>query len=183
MGARLSETELQNSLNFCVNLFNPTSPEQHERVAKVAGQIGEEFLDITAPVVDPKVLESVLRVEHRSRVKSCEIKLLGTRHGATLHVWTNSVSTRIAKCFNNLVSGVSGTPNGFPGRLRADSESSGDETNSDCEKAVETRMVLHKINARRVVHSEYSINNFEVESLGGFVARLEKGRLGLVTVR
>lgn len=54
MGARLSETELQKSLDFCVNLFNPTTPEQHNRV-HCRGDIGKELLDVASPLVDPAI--------------------------------------------------------------------------------------------------------------------------------
>ncbi|EDR11534.1 uncharacterized protein LACBIDRAFT_247116, partial [Laccaria bicolor S238N-H82] len=130
MGARLSETELQKSLDFCVNLFNPTTPEQHNRVYR-RGDIGKELLDVASPLVDPAVFETTLNVE-----------------------------TSFA------------SPSNF--------DSSDDsETSSDVEKDSETRMVLNKINARRVVHSEYAINNLEQEPLQGYVVTLEKGKLGL----
>ena len=57
MGIRLSETELQNSLDYCKNIFNPTSPEDHESVAQ---SVGQELLDVAAPIVDPATLERVL---------------------------------------------------------------------------------------------------------------------------
>ena len=127
MGARLSETELQKSLDFCVNLFNPTSPDQHERLSK-RSDITKELLDVASPVVDPTSFENILHVE----------------------------------CY--------------------DSEQSGDSNgnSSDTEKTAETRMVLNKINARRVVHPEYAINNLEQEPLDGYVVKLERGKLGLV---
>ena len=34
MGARLSEDEIQRALDFCVHLFDPTTPEQHEFVRR-----------------------------------------------------------------------------------------------------------------------------------------------------
>jgi hypothetical protein len=125
MGARLSETELQKSLDFCVNLFNPTTPEQHECLSH-QGDVAKELLDVASPVVDPSVFESSLHVNHSSR---------------------------------------------------SDSEDAANS--SDCEKAAETRMILNKINARRVVHPEYAINNLETESLDGYVVKLERGKLGL----
>lgn len=128
MGARLSETELQKSLDFCVNLFNPTSPDQHERLSK-RGDITKELLDVASPVVDPTSFESILHVE----------------------------------CYDQ-----SGDSN------RNSSESDTEKT------AAETRMVLNKINARRVVHPEYAINNLEQEPLDGYVVKLERGKLGLV---
>lgn len=42
------------------------------------------------------------------------------------------------------------------------------------------KLVLDQINGRRVVHREYTINNFEVEDVDGFVVRLKKGYLGLM---
>ncbi|KAF8348367.1 FAD binding domain-containing protein [Amanita rubescens] len=132
MGTRLSESELQKSLDFCVNLFNPTSPEQHERLSR-SGRIGKELLDVTAPVMDPVMLESALRV--------------GQKSSNTCYV-----------------------------------ESEDSELSSDSERASEVRMILRKINARRIVQSEYAINNFELEPLDGYVARLETGKLGLVRV-
>ena len=125
MGARLSETELQKSLDFCVNLFNPTSPDQHERLLK-RGDITKELLDVASPVVDPTSFENILHVE----------------------------------CYDQ-----SGDSNG---------------NSSDTEKTAETRMVLNKINARRLVHPEYAINNLEQEPLDGYVVKLERGKLGLV---
>ncbi|KAJ7688498.1 hypothetical protein B0H14DRAFT_3669588 [Mycena olivaceomarginata] len=118
MGKLLSQTELQKSLDFCVNLFNPTTPEQHDRVAGKP-EISQALLDVAAPLVDPTVLEKP------------------------------SITLRLSK--------------------------------RDCSasEVAETRMVLHKINARRVVHAEYAVNNLESEPIAGHVVRLEKGCLGL----
>jgi flavine halogenase len=43
----------------------------------------------------------------------------------------------------------------------------------------ETEMLLHKINARRVMQAEYAINNLEKEPLEGLTVRLARGNLGL----
>lgn len=133
MGKLLSESELQRSLDFCVNLFNPTSPDQHDRVA-AKPEISQSLLDVAAPLVDPTVLEKALHVEHKppSSYKS-----------------PPSSTIRLSN------------------RDRSASE------------VAETRMVLNKINARRVIHAEYAINNLESEPIAGYVVRLEKGRLGL----
>ncbi|KAK7057507.1 Sulochrin halogenase [Favolaschia claudopus] len=133
MGKLLSETELQKSLDFCVNLFSPTSPEEHHRVASQP-QISQKLLDVTAPLVDPAILEKALHVEH--------IALSSQKHPPATK-----------KRLNN--------------RDRSASE------------VAETRMVLNKINARRIVHAEYAINNFESEPIAGYVVKLEKGSLGL----
>ena len=34
MGTRLAEDEVQRALDFCVHLFHPTTPEQHESVRR-----------------------------------------------------------------------------------------------------------------------------------------------------
>jgi hypothetical protein len=157
MGTRLSETELQKSLDFCVNLFNPTTPEQHQRV----GQLGkemlgktalEELMDVTAPIVDPIVLEGALRVEMKVGLSEGRIKSL-TNFSIPIPVQRDR---SLSICSTSSIS-------------------------SEEERAAETQMVLNKINARRVVQSEYGINNLESEPLNGYVVRLVKGRLGLMT--
>ncbi|KAG6857719.1 hypothetical protein H0H87_004135 [Tephrocybe sp. NHM501043] len=130
MGKRLSETELQKSLDFCVNLFNPTSPEQHVRLSKSLS-LGQDFLDVTGPLIHPALLEDALRIG----------------------VYNSSSST--------------------------ESDSDSEQTSSDTEGALETKMILDKINARRIVHAEFSANNMESEPLCGYVIRLERGALGL----
>ncbi|KAJ7502906.1 FAD binding domain-containing protein [Mycena galericulata] len=135
MGKRLSETELQKSLDFCVNLFNPTSPEEHDRVAN-RKEIGHALLDVGSPIIDTAVLEQALHVEN----KPFPIRTF------------NPPPSRSSRISN---------------RVRSASE------------VAETTMVLKKINARRVVHSEYAINNLESEPIAGHVVRLEKGQLGL----
>lgn len=126
MGARLSENELQKSLDFCVKLFDPTTPEDHQRASLMNG-LSCDLLDVGTPIIDPSILEKTLDGD----------------------------------CF-----------------MPYDEDSG-----SDAEKAVETKMVLHKVNARRVIHSEYAINNMEIENLEGYVVRLERWKLGLVKMR
>jgi len=47
--------------------------------------------------------------------------------------------------------------------------------------AEEMRLVLGRINSRRIVHREYSgLHSLEEEILVGFRMRLERGKLGLV---
>ncbi|KAG6913405.1 hypothetical protein DXG01_007066, partial [Tephrocybe rancida] len=130
MGKRLSETELQKSLDFCVNLFNPTTPEQHDRLCK-SFALNNELFDVTMPLVNPTTLEAALRI--------------GVRR-------------------------FSASP---------ENDSDGEQTASDSERAMETKMILEKVNARRVVHAEFAANNMESEPLFGYVMRLERGALGL----
>ncbi|KAJ4483597.1 hypothetical protein J3R30DRAFT_1806921 [Lentinula aciculospora] len=42
-----------------------------------------------------------------------------------------------------------------------------------------TKMVLEKINARKVLNPEYSVNGFEAEAMNGYSIHLERGKLGL----
>ncbi|KAJ4467313.1 hypothetical protein C8R41DRAFT_779866, partial [Lentinula lateritia] len=133
MGSRLSESELQRSLDFCINLFNPTSPEEHKAVEGQLAGSGKyrELMDVAKPLVDPKSFEDILKV----------------------------------------------TPTECPAGSTGCKET---ETNTYSES--KPRMVLDKINARRLVHHEYAINNLEAEELLGCAIRLEKGRLGLMKV-
>ncbi|KAJ3720114.1 hypothetical protein C8R42DRAFT_722771 [Lentinula raphanica] len=134
MGSRLSESELQRSLDFCINLFNPTSPDEHKAVEEELASLDRHkgLIDVAAPLVDPKTFEDVLKV-------------------------------RPAHCDSNR----SFDTGADSGDLVAENKS---------------RMVLDKINARRLVHPEYAINNLEAEELQGYAVRLEQGRLGLVQV-
>ncbi|KII95738.1 hypothetical protein PLICRDRAFT_129672 [Plicaturopsis crispa FD-325 SS-3] len=111
MGTTLSENELQKSLDFCVDLFSPTTPAQHAR-AVASTSIPRPLLDVNAPLVN-----------------------LGSAFSA------------------------------------------------DRGTEAETEMVLKKINARKVVHKEYAINNFETEPMEGLVVRLVRGHLGLVRAK
>ncbi|KAG6837830.1 hypothetical protein H0H93_016198 [Arthromyces matolae] len=132
MGKRLSETELQKSLEFCVKLFNPTTPEQHERLSQSFGTCNALF-DVAAPIVKPAVLEDAIRISIQSFASCSEM----------------------------------------------DSDSDSDKSSSDTARRAETKLVLEKINARRIVHAEYDLNNMEVEPLDGYVMRLKRGLLGL----
>lgn len=65
MGTQLFETELQKSIDFCVDIFNPTTTEQHERLSRSPG-IESELLDVNSPIVDPKFLDIALHVARRN---------------------------------------------------------------------------------------------------------------------
>ncbi|KIK61207.1 hypothetical protein GYMLUDRAFT_225434 [Collybiopsis luxurians FD-317 M1] len=128
MGVRLYERELQESLDFCVKLFSATSPESHAQLSSNP-RIGQELLDLTAPVMAPQVLEEALSVASESE----------SRNG----------------------------------------EKDRSESFEERRRKEETRMALEKINARRVLNPEYSVNGFEAEAFDGFSIRMERGRLGL----
>jgi hypothetical protein len=147
MGARLSEDELQQALDFCGKLLIPTTPEQHRATERILadglkGQATDNsdlenpnprFTDVRAPIIHPQTIETVV------------LERLGS------------------------------TPS-----LQFD---------AGCGE-LDMKMVLEKVNARRAMLPEHrGIHNFEGEPLGqsstwgGWVPRLEKGKLGLVAVR
>ncbi|KAL1723748.1 hypothetical protein EV715DRAFT_285814 [Schizophyllum commune] len=66
IGIRLSEDELQRSLDFCANLFNPTTPEQHAELM-LGGKIAKDLLDVNKAVVDRAVLNEALHVRDEKR--------------------------------------------------------------------------------------------------------------------
>lgn len=157
MGCRLSEDELQHTLDFCGKLFAPTSPEEHHAAEMLLAERFEgkttnkddletanlRFLDIRAPIINPQIIESVARGQPRS---------------------ASDTGGEVAPDFQSNAKNPLGE--------------------------LDMRRILEKVNARRVIQSEYGngVSNFEDEPLGhpatggGWVARLERGKLGLVHV-
>jgi len=160
VGRRLSEDELQQTLDFCSKLFAPTSPEEHratERflVERTKGQAGGNsdpeavdlrFMDVHAPLIDPQIIEAATREQPTPRSAS------------------------------------------DAGNAAPDLQSNARNATTDAGSEVDVKTVLEKVNARRMIHSEQGngVHNFEDEPLGqsdaggGWVAKLEKGRLGLI---
>ena len=163
MGHRLSEDEVQRALDFCGKLFAPTSPDEHraaERLLteKLKGQVTESpdpetanlrFLDVHAPIIDPQIIETVVRGRFAPTPRSA--------------------------------SDVGDTAPDFQSDAKNPATDSG-------RGEWDMKTILEKVNARRVIHSEHGngVHNFEDEPLGqsgtdrGWVARLDRGRLGLV---
>jgi len=160
MGRRLSEDELQQALDFCGKTFNPTSPDDHHAVERFLAERfkGEatdgsgpevtnlKFLDIQAPVIDPRTIEAVVQ----GHLPSIQGPASGI-NGATVDLRSNVKNSTADGGYEEL----------------------------------DMKAVLEKVNARRAYHSD-GVHNFENEPFcqsgtsGGFVARLEKGKLGLV---
>ena len=160
MGARLSENELQKSLDFCVKLFDPTSPEQHERVAR---GVPREMMDVNSPIVHPKILAQALKLQQRP--------------GPSRLAEGQGLPTILDEEFGQLsIAEDTRTPPRATPAVRTHDRRRSD---SDAERF----MVVNKINARRVVQSEYTINNFEVEEVNGLVVRLQQGNLGLMKAK
>lgn len=157
MGQRLSEDELQQALDFCGNLFAPTSPEEHRAAEKLLAEklqgqatdkgnpeiANPKFLDVLAPVVDPRIIETVAQGQPKS--------------GSD---------------------------------VKAASQSDANVADDPGYAGLDMKKILKKVNARRAIHSEQGngVNVFETEPLGesstggGWVAKLEKGKLGLAEV-
>ena len=218
MGTRLSEDEVQRALDFCVHLFSPTTPEQHdaarrkllashymleegdetedalldsdhqvhyERDRRVTveheshGSTIDRLFDVKAPIVDPSALARLLRSKLSlfRRNSSASIASVSTNASSASTVSLSasaSISTPLTP--SSPISDVfnSATDVNFSADGGEDGEG-GDE---------EVRMVLEKVNARRVIHAEHGegLNSLEQEAVGGLVMRLERGRLGLVCI-
>jgi len=148
MGHRLSEDELQKALDFCGKLFVPTTSDEYRAAESLASQVANDpdpktaklrFMDIRAPLIDPQMIETVVREQLTSTLE----------------------------------------PQDFQSNVR---NSAADSESSD----LDVKKILEEVNARRVIHPEQGgVHNFEDEPLGqagagdGWVARLEKGKLGL----
>ncbi|KAH9940367.1 FAD/NAD(P)-binding domain-containing protein [Epithele typhae] len=183
IGVRLSEDEVQAALDFCVHLFDPTTPEQHEdvlqqlraacqqtptppaspqpsptqtrksRPAPDADADVSRLFDVRAPVLDPAQLDRVLRLQ------------LAT----------------IPSLFPTPVVAGLATPPASPTAAPFNPMSIPEQPPPPPVSEADIRMVLDKINARRVIHAEHAdaLHNLEAEELAGFVMRLERGQLGL----
>lgn len=147
MGHRLSEDEVQQALDFCGKLFDPTTPDEHRAAARLLAEIPKgdatgnseatnlRFLDVHAPIISPQTIDNFVREKF-----------------------------------------ASGTDDSAP-----------DFQSNSGHGGLNMKMILDKVNARRVVEAgNDAVHNFEEEALGqpgtggGWVARLDKGRLGLV---
>lgn len=204
MGAQLSEDEVQRALDFCVHLFSPTTPEQHDAVrARLRDAFAEDdedgcspagadddgdgaqradvsrLLDVRAPIVDPGALARLLR----SKLS------LFRRSSSTSVASVSSVCTSASSASSALSSPVSDVfaPSSWGSAASTPSAASDTEDGAEGEGEggdEEVRRVLEKVNARRVIHAEHGegMNSLEQEPVGGLVMRLVRGQLGLVPV-
>jgi len=163
MGARLSEDELQRALDFCVHLFSPTTPEQHELVRKRLESMG---LGISAEWQDnrPHSAPIAEHLDHTDGKKS-NAALLDVRAPVINPAKLNEILSQ----HQRRAAMVADAP-------------SGDSRRKTCDEDSEVKMVLEKVNARRVIHAEHGngLNSFEEEAVEGFVVRLQRSQLGLM---
>jgi flavine halogenase len=69
MGHRLSEDELQRALDFCGNLFNPTSPDEDESARSLLASSdmrnptmeNKRLMDVSAPIINPERIDKISR--------------------------------------------------------------------------------------------------------------------------
>ncbi|KAI0743665.1 hypothetical protein C8Q80DRAFT_855359 [Daedaleopsis nitida] len=189
MGARLSEDEVQRALDFCVHLFDPTTPEQHESVRrKLEVMTGfsipvphtpdsptsavkttlepdvARLFDVRAPVVDPAQLDRLLRQQLQVQVDDDDHRSPAPSAPPSPH---------------------SPHPPHLPHSPRIPPAIPETHGRAADPQQTEIRMVLDKVNARRVIHAEHGhgLNSLEEEDLGGLVLRLKRGELGLRKLR
>lgn len=163
MGARLEEDELQHALDFCVHLFDPTTPEQHAHVrAALEGRIFSSHALASSPGGGD---------EH---AEDCAGESMGAPMDGAKLLDVHAPLVDPAKLARALQSmgvayGVNTAGRGKPAGMPVGVEDA------------EMRMVLEKVNARRVIHAEHGngLNSLEEEAVDGFVVRLERGALGL----
>lgn len=205
MGAQLSEDEIQKALDFCVNLFSPTTPEQHERVrnklklrlninAAQKDQIpedghdcptkGEEteqeldedkLLDVHAPLINPSALTRFLKNRFRGLSFSSGPPSPVSPTLSSIPPLSPSGTSESANSDWEVESVSSVRP--LEPSLSPKSYFSKRE-----DEDTEMKRVLEKVNARRVIHAEHGegLNSMEQETVAGFVVRLIRGQLGLV---
>jgi len=158
VGRRLSEDELQQALDFCGKLFHPTIPEEHHATEKLlaGGLKGQVIGDPDIKAANLRLMDFNAPIVDPQTIENIVREQIG--------------------------SGIGNAASDFQSNAKSSNSAAG----SGCGEST-LRMVLEKVNAWRVIHSENlnGVHNFEDEPLGqsetseGWVAKLEKGRLGL----
>jgi len=157
MGHRLSEDEVQQALDFCGKLFAPTSPDEHRAAERLLTErLKEQATDSPNP-------------------ETANLRFLDV-HAPIID--PQIIDTVVREQFASTPRPASGVGDAAPKNPVADVERG----------EWDMKTILEKVNARRAIHSEHGngVHNFEDEPLGqsgtdrGWVARLDRGRLGLV---
>ncbi|OCH92024.1 FAD/NAD(P)-binding domain-containing protein [Obba rivulosa] len=161
MGKKLCEDEVQRALDFCVHLFDPTTPEQHEVVRqKLIAFCHFQEDDAVSPFAGDGTTH--IAGEAGSHTREDPARLLDV-HSPIID------PTKLEKLLRQ--------------HLHVRCPSPRSQLPSERQRAVESevKMVLDKVNARRVIHAEHGngLNSLEQETLDGFVVRLKRGHLGL----
>lgn len=140
------------------------------------------LFDVTAPLIPAAQIDEIARFAHATTPSQPPTPGLGSpspRKSTPGLLPALDISR--ANAFGSSATSSSGLPSPSPTTLAPSPVLS---TMDDSEAIAETKRVLAKINARRVLHKEHGgLHCFEEEVLGGWSARLERGRLGLVKVK
>ena len=159
MGCRLSEDELQQALDFCGKLFAPTGPDEYRATETLlAERFGGGVTDNAGPEI-------------------ANLRFLDVRTPVIDPRIIETVAREHLPSVQRPVSDIGDTTVDFQSDARNFTADVG------CED-LDVKAVLEKVNARRALQSD-GVHNFEKEPLcrsgtgGGWVARLEKGKLGL----
>jgi len=164
MGRHLSEDELQQALDFCGKLLAPTGPEEYRATERL---LAEKFRGGVMDNASPEITD---------------LRLLDAR---TPVIDPRIIETVVREHLPPLqmpVSDIANTTVDFQSNERNPTAHVG------CGE-LDVKAVLEKVNAGRALQSD-GVHNFEKEPLccqsgasGGWVARLEKGKLGLVILK
>jgi len=196
MGAKISEDEVQRALDFCVKLFNPTTPEQHEAVRETLSRMhldSDNEKDNDSSIGDKDT--SSLSYKDKDKDDECGGGGGGLSSWMDVHapivspaILANVLKTRLRSFSGSSTS----TSTSASSTLSSSSSSSSlpsppltlNRVTEDSSEAgaTEVQMVLEKVNARRVIHVDHmeGLNSLEQEDVRGFVVRLVRGQLGLV---
>ena len=160
MGHRLSEDELQQALDFCGKTFNPTNPDDHCEVERL---LTERFKGGVTDNDDPEITNPKSLDIRAPIIDPRTVETVVQEHLPSVQRPASDIGDATVDCQSNT-------------RNSTD--------NAGCEE-LDMKAVLEKVNAKKAFHSE-GVHNFEKEPLcrsgtsGGWVARLERGKLGLV---
>ena len=178
MGKRLTEDEVQRALDFCVHLFDPTTPEQHESARRQLEAVYGMSAAYPSPTSSPSLsTAATARTGYGSDCTSGaaehDVSHLFDVRGPVVDPAQLDKLLQLQLRLQDPRTPQTPTPPPSP-RVPPVPSSPG------CASA-EIRMVLDKVNARRVIHAEHgdALNNLEEEALGGLVPRLTRGALGL----
>ncbi|KZV76790.1 FAD/NAD(P)-binding domain-containing protein [Peniophora sp. CONT] len=198
LGPCATEEEIQRALDFCTDLFTPTSPSEHAavrtRIAAMSVADSASRVETIMHTTQPGLATAPPRIHGRKRSGTID-KVLQWFKGPDEdddHPLRPTLPPRADSepLLSNLdalldvrapVLGAQTLEAAASITSRGKSAASGKDAAAEAEE--ETRRVLTKINARRVIHSEHGgLHSLEEEALGalGLRVRLERGRLGLV---
>ncbi|EMD33059.1 hypothetical protein CERSUDRAFT_108283 [Gelatoporia subvermispora B] len=167
MGKKLCEDEVQRALDFCVHLFDPTTPEQHAAVRHTLRTCRVAEDDPAAAHFAARAASATPSPPDRSSPSS------SSSSWRLLDVHAPIVDpAKLERLLRQKLRLHSPAPPPPPSEPRAHRRAVVES---------EVKMVLDKVNARRVIHAEHGsgLNSLEQESLDGFVVRLRRGQLGL----